>query len=130
MKINPNELADAVNKQLQLYNKDVAKAIIKTVEEVAEETKEVIDQHMTFEDRTGKYRSSIRLTTAYEDEYTKKITWHASGNEYRLTHLLEKGHATRNGGRTKAYPHIKFGDEYVKKELPKRIEEAIKKNGK
>lgn len=130
MKISPDNLQEAISNQLKLYDKDVAKAIKKTVEDVASETKDVIDAHMTFKDISGKYRDSIKLTTQYEDEYTKKITWHASGKEYRLTHLLEKGHATRNGGRTKAYPHIKYGDEYAKKELPKRIEEAIRKNGK
>ncbi|MCQ2979631.1 MAG: hypothetical protein MJ245_07530 [Clostridia bacterium] len=129
MKINPSDLADAVNNQLKLYDKNVAKAIKKTVEDVAKETKDVIDSHMTFNDISGKYRDSVKLTTLYEDDYKKMITWHVSGKEYRLTHLLEKGHATRNGKRTRKFPHIKYGDEYVKKELPKRIEEAIKKNG-
>ncbi len=128
MRISPNELAGAVEKQLKLYNTEIAKEIKKTVDDVSKETKDIIDSHMTFKDKTGNYRKSIRLTTAYEDTYTKKVTWHASGKEYRLTHLLEKGHATRNGGRTKKYPHIKYGDQYCKKELPKRIEEVIKKH--
>ena len=130
MRISPDKLADAVNNQLKLYDKNVAKAIKETVDDVAKETKDIIDSHMTFKDISGKYRDSIKLTTLYEDDYKKMITWHASGKEYRLTHLLEKGHATRDGERTKKYPHIRYGDQYVKKELPKRIEEAIKENGK
>lgn len=130
MKIKPSELQEAITQELLKYNAEISKEIKKTVDEVAKETKDVIDLHIDFKDVSGKYRKSLKLKTVYEDDYTKKIKWYASGKEYRLTHLLEKGHATRNGGRTKAYPHIQYGDEYAKKELPKRIGEVIKKNGK
>ena len=51
-------------------------------------------------------------------------TIYSNGNS-GLTHLLENGHAKVNGGRTRAFPHWKYSDEYIKKELPKRIQKKI-----
>ena len=44
-----------------------------------------------------------------------------------LTMLLEHGHAKRDGGRTKAQPHIKPTQEYVEKEIFKRLKEGLSK---
>lgn len=44
---------------------------------------------------------------------------------YRLTHLLEYGHATRNGGRTKAYPHIQKVNDWVQDQGVKTLEAAL-----
>lgn len=45
-----------------------------------------------------------------------------------LTHLLEKGHATRGRkGRTRAFPHMKPTEEFVNKEFEKRLKEGIEK---
>ena len=44
-----------------------------------------------------------------------------------LVHLLEKGHALRNGGRARARVHVAPVQDWMNEELRKRIEEAIKK---
>lgn len=130
MKISQDQLANAIQEQLLKYDKEVAEEVKKCVDDVSKEAKQIIDEHITFQDRTGKYRKSLEIKTVYEDEFVKKNVWHSKGKEYRLTHLLEKGHATRNGGRTKEFAHIKYGDDYVKEQLPKRITEVIKRHGK
>lgn len=42
-----------------------------------------------------------------------------------LPHLLEYGHALRQGGRTKAHPHIAPVEEKLKAEFQKAVEDAI-----
>lgn len=46
---------------------------------------------------------------------------------YRLTHLLEKGHALKTGGRTRAFPHIKPVEQEMTENFEKLIREKIEK---
>lgn len=54
-----------------------------------------------------------------------KATVH-NKEHYRLTHLLEKGHALIGGGRTRAFPHIlpvaKEAEDELVENIKKRIE--------
>lgn len=45
--------------------------------------------------------------------------------DYQLTHLLEKGHAKRNGGRVNPEVHIRPNEERAVKEFESRIKGAI-----
>ena len=42
-----------------------------------------------------------------------------------ITHLLEKGHVKRNGGRVAPRKHIEPVDEWIQKELVSRIEKEL-----
>ncbi len=78
--------------------------------------------------KKGSYRKGWRVKNQSSRGHTRFIIHNAT--DYQLTHLLEKPHATRNGGETKPIVHIKPVDDYVAKEYLRRVEDGIKKGGK
>ncbi len=61
-------------------------------------------------DKKGKSRYSVKVHNK---------------TDYQLTHLIENSHATRNGGRTKANPHIRPVEEKYSKEFEERLKRRI-----
>lgn len=72
----------------------------------------------------GSYRRGWRKKQTYADTRTKRNTVH-NKTDYQITHLLEYGHASRNGGRVKPRVHIKPVEEKMVTELQERIEKAV-----
>lgn len=127
--INIEDLASEIVKSLEVYTEDVTNNIKKAVDTVGKETNEEIKNHITFRQPTGKYVKAFRVKTSYEDKFNKRNTWYVANGEHRLTHLLENGHALRDGGRSDAYPHIKYGDELAQKRMEELSKEAIENAG-
>lgn len=73
------------------------------------------------------YSSSWALKIDNKRNYTSS-TLH-NKKHYGLTHLLEYGHATRDGKRTRAFAHIDPLEEKLSKELLDSVQEIIKKGG-
>lgn len=129
MNVKIDDLVEAISKELEGYTQDVTDGVKKAIDIVGEEVNQEIKNHVTFNQPTEKYVRSFRVKTSYEDRYNKRNTWYVANGEHRLTHLLEKGHALRNGGRSRAFPHIKFGEELAKKRMEELAKEAIKDAG-
>lgn len=120
--ISIDDLAKEVNKACEAYADDVNKKLKEIIPSVAKDT--VQELKVSSPKKTGNYarswgvkQESTRLTTT-STVYNKK--------RYRLTHLLEKGHARRGGGRdVPAKPHISSAEQKAIDEVIKRIKSEL-----
>lgn len=122
-------LADLIAKELEAYSEAVTEELVAAVDVVSQEVNEEIKSHVTFTPRSGKYVKAFRIKKGAESRRGKTNVWHVANGQHRLTHLLEKGHALRQGGRTRAYPHIQYGEDLAKKRMEELAKEAVKRAG-
>lgn len=120
-----SNLAYEILLQLDSYSESITTDVKKAVDIVAKEVNEEIKKHVTFNEPTGKYVKNFRIKSVYDGKYNKGKTWYVTGAQYRLTHLLEKGHALSKGGRARAFPHIIYGEELAKKRMEELSRRAI-----
>ena len=109
-KIYSNEIADEVNaKSLEL-----AKSAVKKLKETSPKD-------------TGFYSKAWKIKT--KTYVYRKNQVHTIHNTTRHSHLLEKGHALRGGGRAKAKPHIAPVEKEIIEEFVDAVEQIIKSGG-
>lgn len=125
-----NQLAAAIGHELQSYSDDVSEKVGEAVQIVAKEVNDEIKQHVTFQERTGNYVKAFRIKKVNTgSKYNHSRIWHVKSPQYRLTHLLEHGHVLRNGGRTRAFPHIIYGEQLAERRMQELTEQAVQDAG-
>ena len=123
-----NSIID-VKEILNSYTNDISEAISEIILETAEEGRQMLrNNKSTYHVRTGKYNKGWKVKKTVGNSFTHAKIYNSTSGQ--LTHLLENGHATRNGKRTKAFPHIAPVEEYVIDKVTKNIEKTIKQGGK
>lgn len=129
IKVESNKVSSAVDDILNQYTADIHYGVREVTDEKAEKLKKLIKEGAPVNKRKSKRRGTYKKswTVKVEDDtfsvYVKKI---CSPKEYRLTHLLEKGHiAPRGRKRVEAQPHIKPAAEKIEAEYVKDIEKLV-----
>lgn len=119
--IEANLLTKEVMKVLENYNDDISEVVEKVANKVGKEAVEEL-KNTSPKGTRKEYAKGWRLKKDKlgKNRYIVKVH---NKTDYQLTHLLEFGHATRNGRRTKAQPHIRPTEE----KFSKKFEEEIKK---
>ena len=116
-------LADAINEGLKEYADLATEDVKKAVKKSAKAVKDQINGSAPV--RTGRYANSWKVKTTAESSTSLEQTVY-SPSRYMLTHLLEKGHAKRGGGRVRAIPHIAPAEDMGIELFESLVEQALK----
>lgn len=100
--IQIGDFSKDVKKLLHEYGADVNKVVRVQVKKAAESAKKNLQKSSPH--RTGSYAKGWRTASSGDDARPSARVYNAK--RWQLTHLLEKGHAKKNGGRVPAIPHI------------------------
>ena len=129
VKVDYNSLSEEIQNQLKNFGTALNREINEGSKEVAEKTAETLRQGGPYNERSGKYTrdwdvklrnrsySSVTMTEEYT-VYSKK--------NYQLTHLLEKGHVSRNGSRVRPFEHIKPAEELAEQMAISAVNKAVR----
>lgn len=126
MAIKVDQLSKEIMARLDTYTADIVEGMNTAGQRVAREG--VAELLSASPKRTGKYRRgwSVKVEPTYRGPM--RFTLH-NKERPRLTHLLEHGHATRDGGRTQAQPHIDPVGDKVAADYYAAVEEVIRRGG-
>lgn len=129
--IKADDLSKEIMKYLNNYKEDIEEDVIETVDDITKKARDELKQ--TSPRRKGTRQNpyykgwAIKLSKKRTGEY-HKVIWNKTN--YQLTHLLEFGHATRNGGRTRAIPHIRPIEEKYNVEFVDKLKQKIRRSSK
>ena len=121
--ISVGNMADAISEALEEYANLATEDMKKAVKRAGRKVRKEIKENAPRDD--GDYADSWRVKTVKENANALSLTVH-SKDRYWLAHLLEFGHALRNGGRYEGKAHIAPAEQKGMEQLKEEIERALK----
>jgi len=119
--IDLTQLNNALMEQLERYAHVVAADAEEAAKKVSKKSMEKLKTTSPV-GYTGDYAKGWRVKKVGQNYVIHNAT------DYQLTHLLEKGHALRNGGRTQAQPHIKPVEQRAIRDFEELVRQAVQGN--
>lgn len=123
--IKIEDLGDAIAQELTLYSEGVQERVNAAGREAMADLVKRTKATAPVGAR-GSFRKHITSSEKHEKRGAVTHVWHVKAPDHRLTHLLVHGHATRNGGRTKADPFLENALTAVLPAYEQAVEEAVK----
>lgn len=123
-RVSVDQMADIIMEGLMEYAELAADVMKDCVKKAGNTVKK--ETQAGAPEKSGRYQKSWAVKRQRETSSTLEVVVH-SRNRYQLTHLLEKGHAKRGGGRVRAIPHIALAEEKGIRELEESIKRGLSK---
>lgn len=125
--INIDKLAVEVLKNLEIYRENTVESVEQAVLETAKETVKELQKTSPI-GPTGDYAESWaqKKDNSIRGKWRLSRVVYSRKPDYRLTHLLEFGHAKVNGGRVEARPHIRKAEDNALVRLNAKLMKALR----
>lgn len=117
-----DDLVGAINETLTLYANEIREEVDKVSQESAKKLVKLTKDTAPIGNRQKHYKDFITSKKLSEGRYL----WYVKAPEYRLSHLLNNGHATVDGGYVQGTNFIGKANDRVQKEYEEEIEKVIK----
>lgn len=117
-----DKLTQAVDKILQEYGEDVQENLDDIVKQMSKKGAQTLRQESNSKFNGTKYYKSWTSQTESGRVSTQGVIYSKIPG---LPHLLEYGHALRQGGRTTGRPHIKPVEEALIREFESKVKSKI-----
>lgn len=125
MKIKANEFSVVIQDILDDYSDDVMDASAEAVEETAKEARKKLRQSSTSVYGSGKYSRGWQYKLK-RGRLSNSATVYNGGKHGSLSHLLENGHALRNGGRwNPPRKHIQPVNDEMQEEFVRKVKNKL-----
>lgn len=120
------EISDIISRELTIYSQSVTEAIKEEAKAHMKELVKSTKNTAPVGHRQRHYKDNIKSRKVSEDDRGATYQWYVDGPDYRLSHLLENGHALRNGGRVAGTHFIQRASDPILADFVEKVEEAIR----
>lgn len=124
--ISIDQLSETLSNELTLYSDTVIDGVKKEAKKSMSQLVKQTKATAPVGKRKKHYRDSIKSKKLEENDRSVSYLWYVDGPDYRLSHLLENGHALRNGGRVEGTHFIQKASDPIIEQYIKAVEEVIK----
>lgn len=125
MAIKIGNLAKEVMKQLESYGIETGLEVEKVSKEVAKDTAKMLNKNSP--ELTGDYAAAWTYGVGDTKRTRHTMVVHAEKPEHALSHLLEKGHQLKKGGRTIGKVSAQVHIAPVEEEAVEKLEKELRK---
>lgn len=123
IRVDVSGLRGAIDKLLKEYGDECADVLREVAPQCAKDAVKELKGTSPV-GRTGRYARGWEVDTQ-KTRLGVECTVH-NATDYQLTHLLEKGHVTRRGGRTKALTHIAPVNDTIQEKFINEVEKRLR----
>lgn len=125
-RVSVTGLGTVIQQTLTLYHQDVNEGIDNCSKKAAKDLEKRTKATAPVGYR-GSFKRNISSKLLKKSLNSSTYIWYVKAPDYRLTHLLAHGHATKDGGRTRADPFLADAVQVVTKDYEEAVKEVLRR---